>query len=66
MAAGDFRIERPHGFLERRVEDICREIMEAVGAVLGVPPPGPQAFAEPSGAEGSGGGQPAQEEEKGA
>ncbi len=65
MAPGDFRIERPHGFLERRVADICGEITEAVAAVLGAPCNAPQASTEPTGAEGSGGEQPAEEEEKG-
>ncbi len=34
LAPGDFRIERRHGFLERRAEEICAAILEAVRAVL--------------------------------
>ncbi len=34
MSAGDFRIDRRHGFLERRAEEICARIAEAVGGVL--------------------------------
>lgn len=34
MAPGDFRIERSHGFIERRAEEICSRILAAVEAVL--------------------------------
>ncbi len=40
MAPGDFRIERRHGFVERRAEDICSQILAAVEAVLTVPAAG--------------------------
>jgi len=35
LEAGDFRIERRHGFLERRAAEICEEVVGAVRAVLG-------------------------------
>ncbi len=34
MPPGDFRIERRHGFIERRTEEICGQILAAVEAVL--------------------------------
>ncbi len=37
MTAGDFRIDRPHGFVERRADEICARIAEAVIGVLSPP-----------------------------